>query len=103
MANDCWTGICAAGKVKLPGVWELPMYAVMDNANTPQLMDVYLAGSVADVTTWSNNNFQRHYTGNRQPFGIYVHPSKYIHTSNMSDTLTFLFSPSSSHQLPRHT
>jgi hypothetical protein len=89
MANDCWTGICDAGKVKLPGVWELPMYAVMDDANTPQLMDVYLAGSVANVTNWSNTNFQRHYTGNRQPFGIYVHPSKSHLFSFLIGDLTF--------------
>ncbi|KAI8393318.1 uncharacterized protein BYT42DRAFT_1905 [Radiomyces spectabilis] len=75
MANDCWTGICDPDKVKLPGVWEIPMYAVNDNASTPQLMDVYLAGSVSDVTAWSNANFDRHYNGNRQPFGIYVHPT----------------------------
>ncbi|KAI9492169.1 hypothetical protein BDB00DRAFT_765932 [Zychaea mexicana] len=74
MANDCWTGVCSAG-VKLPGVWEIPMYAVLDNANTPQLMDVYLAGSSADVATWTSTNFERHYNGNRQPFGIYVHPT----------------------------
>lgn len=49
MANDCWTGICAAGEVKLPGLWEIPMYSVLDNASVPQLMDVYLAGSPADV------------------------------------------------------
>lgn len=49
MANDCWTGICAAGQVKLPGLWEIPMYSVLDNASIPQLMDVYLAGSPADV------------------------------------------------------
>lgn len=49
MANDCWTGICAAGQVKLPGLWEIPMYSVLDNASVPQLMDVYLAGSPADV------------------------------------------------------
>lgn len=52
------------------------MYAVLDNSSTPQLMDVYLAGSVSDVTAWTNTNFDRHYNGNRQPFGIYVHPSK---------------------------
>ncbi|SAL97630.1 hypothetical protein [Absidia glauca] len=86
MANDCWTGICDAGKVKLPGVWELPMYAVMDDANTPQLMDVYLAGSVANVTNWSNTNFQRHYTGNRQPFGIYVHPTHLTNYPGTADT-----------------
>jgi hypothetical protein len=52
------------------------MYAVVDNKDIPQLMDVYLAGTPSDVTTWSQTNFDRHYNGNRQPFGIYVHPSK---------------------------
>lgn len=50
MANDCWTGICAAGQVKLPGLWEIPMYSVLDTTNVPQLMDVYLAGTPADTT-----------------------------------------------------
>ncbi|KAG0746336.1 hypothetical protein G6F57_000077 [Rhizopus arrhizus] len=75
MANDCWTGICAAGQVKLPGLWEIPMYSVLDNASIPQLMDVYLAGTPSDVTQWSNAAFEKHYNGNRQPFGIYVHPT----------------------------
>lgn len=50
MANDCWTGICAAGQVKLPGLWEIPMYSVLDKSNVPQLMDVYLSGTPSDVT-----------------------------------------------------
>lgn len=50
LANDCWTGICAAGQVKLPGLWEIPMYSVLDKANVPQLMDVYLAGTPAETT-----------------------------------------------------
>lgn len=57
------------------------MYAVLDNASTAQLMDVYLAGSVSDVQAWTSTNFDRHYNGNRQPFGIYVHPSKSIKTN----------------------
>jgi hypothetical protein len=76
MANDCWTGICGAGQVKLPGVWEIPMHAVLDNASIPQLMDVYLAGTPDAVTSWSQAAFDKKYNGNRQPFGIYVHPSK---------------------------
>lgn len=97
MANDCWNNVCGSD-LKLPGtkfiliilfyvksatyilfigVWEIPMYAVNDNKNTAQLMDVYLAGSPSDVTAWSETNFERHYNGNRAPFGIYVHPSKY--------------------------
>ncbi|KAI9264554.1 hypothetical protein EDC94DRAFT_605494 [Helicostylum pulchrum] len=75
MANDCWTGICAAGQVKLPGLWEIPMYSVLNNASVPQLMDVYLAGAAEETSQWSQAAFDKHYNGNRQPFGIYVHPT----------------------------
>ncbi|KAI8637392.1 hypothetical protein BD408DRAFT_424593 [Parasitella parasitica] len=75
MANDCWTGICGAGQTKLPGLWEIPMYAVLDNISTPQLMDVYISGQPEDVTKWSLDTFNKHYNGGRQPFGIYVHPT----------------------------
>ncbi|KAI8343611.1 hypothetical protein BC941DRAFT_465778 [Chlamydoabsidia padenii] len=74
MANDCWTGVCDPA-LKLPGLWEVPMYAVMGSGNVPQLMDVYLAGSPQDVTKWSMDTFNKHYNGGRQPFGIYVHPT----------------------------
>ncbi|CAO3676752.1 unnamed protein product [Rhizopus stolonifer] len=85
MANDCWTGICASGQVKLPGLWEIPMYSVMDNASVPQLMDVYLSGTPSDVTTWSNAAFDKHYNGNRQPFGIYVHPTHLTKYPGLAD------------------
>ncbi|KAI9021455.1 hypothetical protein CLU79DRAFT_753375 [Phycomyces nitens] len=75
MANDCWTGICGAGQIQLPGLWEVPMYAVLDNGSIPQLMDVYIAGTPEDVSQWSTSSFDRHYNGGRQPFGIYVHPT----------------------------
>ncbi|CAO3610741.1 unnamed protein product [Cunninghamella echinulata] len=74
MANDCWTGVCDPN-LKLPGLWEVPMYAVMNNASVPQLMDVYLAGTPDDVNKWSLATFDKHYNGGRQPFGIYVHPT----------------------------
>ncbi|KAG0171782.1 hypothetical protein DFQ30_000389 [Apophysomyces sp. BC1015] len=74
MANDCWTGICGPNQVKLPGLWEIPMYSVQDNGSIPQLMDVYMAGAPEDTTKWSTDAFNKHYTGGRQPFGIYVHP-----------------------------
>ncbi|CEG70825.1 hypothetical protein RMATCC62417_06650 [Rhizopus microsporus] len=74
MANDCWTGICSQNS-KIPGLWEIPMYSVLDNVSTPQLMDVYLAGQPEDVTKWSLDAFEKHYRGGRQPFGIYVHPT----------------------------
>lgn len=53
MANDCWTGVCDPN-LKLPGLWEVPMYAVMNNASVPQLMDVYLAGTPEDVNKCKN-------------------------------------------------
>lgn len=46
MANDCWTGICGA---KVPGLWEIPMYAVPDANGIPQLMDVYMSAEPQDV------------------------------------------------------
>jgi hypothetical protein len=70
------------------------MYAVNDNKNTAQLMDVYLAGTPSDVTAWSETNFERHYNGNRAPFGIYVHPSKYKKSIKMYclfDLTIFIF------------
>ncbi|CEP07511.1 hypothetical protein [Parasitella parasitica] len=85
LANDCWNNVCGS-ELKLPGVWEIPMYAVQDSAGTAQLMDVYLAGSPSDVTAWSNANFDRHYNGNRQPFGIYIHPTHLTNYPGLADT-----------------
>ncbi|OBZ88617.1 hypothetical protein A0J61_03333 [Choanephora cucurbitarum] len=75
MANDCWTGICSNSQSKIPGLWEIPMYAIFDNKSTPQLMDTYLSGQPDDVVKWSLDLFNKHYNGGRQPFGIYVHPT----------------------------
>ncbi|KAI9493025.1 hypothetical protein BDB00DRAFT_764357 [Zychaea mexicana] len=72
MANNCWTGVC---DTQIPGLWEIPMYAVPDATGIPQLMDVYMAGSPQDVTKWSTDAFDKHYNGGRQPFGIYIHPT----------------------------
>ncbi|CAO3692500.1 unnamed protein product [Rhizopus stolonifer] len=83
MANDCWSGICAQNKI--PGLWEIPMYSVLDNVSTPQLMDVYLSGQPEDVTKWSLEAFEKHYHGGRQPFGIYVHPTHLTVYAGLSD------------------
>ncbi|GAA5795630.1 hypothetical protein HPULCUR_000992 [Helicostylum pulchrum] len=84
LANDCWNNVCGSD-LKLPGVWEIPMYAVNDNAGTAQLMDVYLSGTPSDVTSWSETNFERHYNGNRSPFGIYVHPTHLTNYPGLAD------------------
>jgi len=72
LANDCWTGICAANVVA-PGMWEIPMHAIMDGT-TAYSMDPQLNGTPDKVAQWLKDNFNRHYQGTRQPFGIYLHP-----------------------------
>lgn len=84
LANDCLDvqGICQ-GEPKLPGFWEIPMYAFFDDrgVNGPHLMDPWLdtangASSVNDSATleYMQNTFTAHYTNNRQPIGLYTHP-----------------------------
>jgi len=106
MANDCLNGggLCK-GQPKLPGFWEVPMYALFDNRGQAgvHLMDPWLwvlavfvfdhaclthsirdlangASAVDDNATlaYMKDTFTAHYTGNRQPFGLYTHP---IHTA----------------------
>ncbi|GAC98663.1 candidate polysaccharide deacetylase [Pseudozyma hubeiensis SY62] len=78
MANDCSSvaDICG-GQPKLPGFWEIPMYAIFDQrgAAGAHLMDPWLDSSNAsDVLSWMKNTFTDHYNGKRQPFGVYTHP-----------------------------
>ncbi|KAF8936172.1 hypothetical protein BGZ58_004496 [Dissophora ornata] len=81
VANDCWNGICNQ-TISSPGMWEIPMHAIMDSdlptANA-YVMDAQLSGSTDVVATWLKSNFNRHYQGTRQPFGIYLHP---VHVGN---------------------
>jgi peptidoglycan/xylan/chitin deacetylase (PgdA/CDA1 family) len=88
LANDCLNipGICK-GEPKIPGFWEIPMYAFFDNLgiNGPHLMDPWLdpangGTKVNDSATlqYMQNTFNAHYNGNRQPIGLYTHP---IHLS----------------------
>ncbi|KAJ7858592.1 hypothetical protein B0H13DRAFT_2075928 [Mycena leptocephala] len=88
IANDCLRvdDICK-GQPVLPGFWEIPMYAFFDErgAAGPHLMDPWLdtangATTVNDTATleYMKSTFTAHYTGNRQPIGLYTHP---IHLS----------------------
>ncbi|KAH7911595.1 hypothetical protein BJ138DRAFT_1150251 [Hygrophoropsis aurantiaca] len=88
LANDCLNvpGICK-GQPKIPGFWEIPMYAFFDNlgVNGPHLMDPWLDNANGGTTVndsatlqYMQNTFTAHYTGNRQPIGLYTHP---IHLS----------------------
>ncbi|KAF9195644.1 hypothetical protein BGZ50_004042 [Haplosporangium sp. Z 11] len=71
--NDCWNTICDK-PISIPGMWEIPMHAIIDDTGNAHSMDVHLDGSADQVKVWLQNNFNRHYTGNRSPFGIYLHP-----------------------------
>ncbi|KAI0304725.1 hypothetical protein BC826DRAFT_1100522 [Russula brevipes] len=84
MANDCLNGggLCH-GQPQLPGFWEIPMYALFDSRGQtgPHLMDPWLdsangASTPNDSATleYMKSTFTAHYTGNRQPFGLYTHP-----------------------------
>ncbi|KAF5313065.1 hypothetical protein D9619_002538 [Psilocybe cf. subviscida] len=88
MANNCLSvpGTCQ-GEPKLPGFWEIPMYAFFDDrgVNGPHLMDPWLdnangASTINDTATlnYMKNTFTAHYSNNRQPIGLYTHP---IHLS----------------------
>lgn len=77
MANDCGSvdGLCK-GEPKLPGLWEIPMYAIFEGegATGAHLMDPWLDASASDVLGWMKNTFTDHYNGKKQPFGLYSHP-----------------------------
>ncbi|ESK93243.1 chitin deacetylase-like isoform e [Moniliophthora roreri MCA 2997] len=88
MANDCLMveGTCK-GQLKLPGFWEIPMYAFFDKRGVagPHLMDPWLDtangnSKVNNTATleYMKETFTAHYNGNRQPIGLYTHP---IHLS----------------------
>jgi hypothetical protein len=88
LANNCLTvpNTCK-GEPKLPGFWEVPMYAFFDDRGVagPHLMDPWLDAAnggtkVNDSATleYMKNTFTAHYNGNRQPIGLYTHP---IHLS----------------------
>ncbi|KAK0434839.1 hypothetical protein EV421DRAFT_1280099 [Armillaria borealis] len=84
LANDCLkVENSCKGRPKLPGFWEIPMYALFDSRGVggPHLMDPWL--DIADGNSQPNdtatlefmkNTFIAHYNGNRQPFGLYTHP-----------------------------
>ncbi|GAA5973519.1 hypothetical protein JCM11641_007095 [Rhodosporidiobolus odoratus] len=78
IANNCLEqpGICK-GQLKLPGLWEIPMYSTFEPTSTTDihLMDPWLdSGNMDDVLSWLKWSFLTHYEGNRQPFGLYSHP-----------------------------
>ncbi|KAI1320725.1 hypothetical protein EDD11_010259 [Mortierella claussenii] len=96
LANDCWNGICDK-PISIPGMWEIPMHAIMDSdlaTATAHAMDVQLDAPADTVATWLRNNFNRHYNGNRAPFGIYLHP---VHVGSATQLYNDFFAFASAH------
>ncbi|KAG0354263.1 hypothetical protein BGZ54_001734, partial [Gamsiella multidivaricata] len=88
--NDCWNGICDK-TISIPGMWEIPMHAIMDSdlpTAIPHVMDVQLEASADVITGLLHKNFDRHYQGNRAPFGIYLHP---VHVGNATQLYNDFF------------
>ncbi|XP_047519779.1 chitin deacetylase 8 [Pieris napi] len=74
--QDCISGPCPTAS--LPGLWAIPMVAWTDLAQFKCAMVDACFSSPADDDTegWFRfivQNFERHYLGNRAPFGFYVH------------------------------
>ncbi|KAF8931781.1 hypothetical protein BGZ58_007408 [Dissophora ornata] len=91
LANDCWNGICDK-PITIPGMWEIPMHAIMDSdlpTAIPHAMDAQLDASAETVAGWLRKNFDRHYQGDRAPFGIYLHP---VHVGNATQLYNDFFS-----------
>ncbi|KAF9433412.1 hypothetical protein BGZ76_009493 [Entomortierella beljakovae] len=91
LANDCWTGICTQN-VSAPGVWEIPLHATTasDQIDTKSYnMDPQLGGTPEVVKGWLESTFTRHYSGTRQPFGVYLHP---VHIGSAASLFNDFFS-----------
>ncbi|CAG8550595.1 4560_t:CDS:2 [Paraglomus brasilianum] len=84
VANECWSGICDAG-LKLPGIFEFPMYNIIGDNNVAYLMDPLLGIPVDQGKQWLINSFNQHYKGGKAPFGLYLHPAQLLNQPGRPD------------------
>ncbi|KAI9178851.1 hypothetical protein H9P43_005513 [Blastocladiella emersonii ATCC 22665] len=56
---------------RAPGLWEIPMYNLVAADGVPWSMDP--AVNTTELVAMLRAGFQAHYTGNRAPFGVYLH------------------------------
>jgi hypothetical protein len=85
MANNCLSvpNTCK-GEPKLPGFWEIPMYAFFDNKGVVLIKknsdaaNGNLKSNDTATLEYMQKTFTDHYNNNRQPIGLYTHP---IHVS----------------------
>ncbi|XP_059056288.1 chitin deacetylase 8-like [Achroia grisella] len=74
--QDCVIEPCPTASI--PGVWVLPMITWRDlnNSPCPMVDNCPNAPALTDEEGWFQfilTNFERHYLGNRAPFGYYIH------------------------------
>ncbi|KAI8423638.1 hypothetical protein MSG28_012698 [Choristoneura fumiferana] len=74
--QECTVPPCPTASI--PGVWTLPMVSWLDlNGAACAMVDsCFAVPPLNDEDAWFNfivTNFERHYLGNRSPFGFYVH------------------------------
>ncbi|XP_053620303.1 chitin deacetylase 8-like [Plodia interpunctella] len=72
--QDCVIPPCPTASI--PGVWVLPMVTWRDLNNNPCSMVDSCLGIPSTEDEWYQfilENFERHYLGNRAPFGFYIH------------------------------
>ncbi|KAL0860476.1 hypothetical protein ABMA27_009857 [Loxostege sticticalis] len=74
--QDCPIGPCPSASI--PGTWVVPMISWRDLQNTPCSMadSCFFTPPLNDEDGWFRfivGNFERHYLGNRAPFGFFVH------------------------------
>ncbi|KAI9188970.1 hypothetical protein H9P43_000392 [Blastocladiella emersonii ATCC 22665] len=79
---SCATGDCTAAKPtaavpkptwRAPGLWELPMYNLMTTDGGVWSMDP--AVNTTEFAAMLRKSFNDHYTGNKAPFGVFLHPA----------------------------
>lgn len=78
-ATDCTGQSSLCGKnVKIPGLWELPLYGAVGADGSAHLMDPYNdptpeSSDAEKIGAMLLSTFNDHYRGNRAPFGLCKH------------------------------
>nr|CAH0110016.1 unnamed protein product [Daphnia galeata] len=88
--QDCQIGSCPVQSY--PGKWVVPMIDLTDISGNPcAMVDTCNVGTTADeVYNLLNSNFEKHYLGNRAPFGLYLHAAWLLDTNHLNGYKRFL-------------
>lgn len=70
-----------------PGIWEVPLVGLTARRTGKicySMVDSYVAVSQEDAYLYLRDNFDRHYKGNRAPYGIFMHANWFLQQPNIS-------------------